>query len=190
METHELKRNSKPSNWFKRKYKKLMDSVKDRKNSKHIKHLEFIGNMTSWEYTVYDAFHTRLRISELSEGSEAFLAYDTFLQNPDNKVAQLLASSELHGWRPTGITYFAKLIEIDKARNDDAVIQAIRKSSTISCQNFKEEYSQYVNTKSLPPKLILETVLFEDYGITLNPNKSETKKVYDGLRRNDSKAEI
>lgn len=165
-----------------------MASVRDRKSSKHLKHLEFLGNMTPWEYTLYDAFHTRLRIHELSENSEAKKAYDVFLENSNNEVAQLLASPELHGWRPTGITYFAKLIEIDKSRNDDAITQAIEKASKIRNKDFREEYPRYETKKSIPPKLILETVLKEDFNITVNVTAIDTTTVYDGLRKNDFKA--
>ena len=164
-----------------------MERLKDRKNSKQIKHLEFIANMSDWEYTVYDAFHTRMRLSTLSNNSEAKKAYDYFLENPHNEVAQLLASEDLHGWRPTGITIFAKLIEIDKSRDDNAVSEAIQKAATIGKIQFQTEYLTYAFCKSVSPKLILETVLKEDHNISLETTAIDTTTVYDGLRKNDSK---
>ncbi len=144
--------------------------------------------MSDWEYTVYDAFHTRMRLSTLSDNSEAKKAYHYFLDNPHNEVAQLLASEDLHGWRPTGITIFAKLIEIDKSRDDHVVLEAIKKASTIGMIQFQTEYPTYAFCKSVPRKLILETVLKEDHNISLEATAIDTTSVYDGLRKNDSKA--
>ena len=141
--------------------------------------------MTSWEYDVFDAFRARLRVDELKEGSLAKDAYNVFLENPCDEVARILVSVELHGWRPTGITVFAQLVQIHQTRDDNVIIEAIKKSTTISGKDFREEYPVHLNDKGLPPKLILETILKDDYGIVLSVRKPDAEKVYDGLREND-----
>ena len=158
-----------------------MKSVKARRSEEQIKFLEFVANMDKWEFEVFNAFRARLRVDELSTDSLSKQAYDLFVSSPDNKVAQLLVSAELHGWRPIGITLFAELIRLDISRNDDAIIQAIQKASTIGAKEFKV---QYPTASKFSPKDILVTVLKDDYNITLEAKIPDQTSQYDALREN------
>ena len=148
---------------------------------RQIKHLEFIANMNPWAFEIYDAFRSRLKIDQLGNGL-AKEAHDLFLANPDDEVARILVSVDLHSWRPAGINVFAELVRLHQQRTDNNILDAITKASTIGTKAFKEEYQP---KDKVTPKTILETVLFENYGISLNPLKPETKTVYDGLREDD-----
>lgn len=154
-------------------------------NQRQIKFLDFVSNMTSWEFEVFDAFRARLRVDELKDGTLAKEALEVFYNNPCDEVARLLVSVDLVSWRPTGVTIFAELVNIHQLRNDDVILKAIEKASSIGTKLFREEYPKYADTKSIPPKLILETVLKDDFNITLKVEKPDTTKVYDGLREED-----
>ena len=165
------------------KYTKLREKLAKRRQEKF---LRFISNMTPWEYEVFDAFRARLRVDELTEGSQTKEAYNLFLKNRDDPVAQILVSIEMHKWRPTGIAFFAKLVEIHQTRDDDAVIEAIDKASTISTAKFKKEYPDFESKGKVTPKMILETILLDDHRITVPTKAIDTTSTYDGLREDDS----
>jgi hypothetical protein len=164
-----------------------MKRVKIRRNDKQVKFLKFVANMNEWEFKVFDAFRARLKVDELSTDSLSKQAYDLFVSSPDNKVAQLLVSAELRGWRPVGITLFAELIRLDISRNDDAIIQAIQKASTIGAKEFKV---QYPTASKFSPKDILVTVLKDDYNITLEAKIPDQKSQYDALRETEEVKEV
>lgn len=161
------------------------DKVLIKRTYRHQNFIDFVTNKTAWEFEVFNAFYPRLRIDGLSAKSKAKKALDVFYENPDDEVARLLVSDDLHKWRPTGIGIFAELVLMHQDRTDKAIIEAIEKSSTIGSKAFKEEYPAFATTKSIPPKLILETVLFQDHGITLSTKGADSRSVYDGLREDD-----
>ena len=163
------------------KQKNIITKTSGLGNERKSKFLDFISGMTSWEFEVFDAFRSRLKIDELGNGL-AKEAHDLFLANPDDEVARRLVSVDLHSWRPAGINVFAELVRLHQQRTDNNILDAITKASTIGTKAFKEEYQP---KGKVTPKTILEVVLFEDYGISLNPLKPETKTVYDGLREDD-----
>ncbi len=165
--------------------KELLKKITGLKSHRQLSFIEFTANMSPWSFEVFDAFRARLRVDELSDGSQAKDAYDVFIENPDDEVARLLVSVDLHSWRPVGITIFAKLVEVHQMRDNDDVIKAIKKAATIGTKKFKEEYPAFENAASVPPKLILETILENDHGIILPVKQTDTTKVYDGLREEE-----
>jgi len=163
-------------------HKNIITKTAGLTNPRQLNYMEFIANQTSWQFEVFDAFRSRLKVDELKAGTLAKQALELFYANPDDEVARILVSIELHKWRPVGITIFAHLVEIHQSRNDDAVIKAIEKASTISVEAFKIAYPWITH---VTPKIILETVLHIDYSIHLTAEVPETSSTYDGLRKND-----
>ena len=171
------------------KQKNIITRVASLSNTRQIDFLDFTSKMTEWEYEVFDAFRSRLRVDDIIErNTQTAKNYHLFLDNPDDEVAKLLVSERLHKWRPSGIGIFAELVRIHQSRNDDAIIKAIVKASSIAIQDFKIEYPAY--NKNVTPKSILLAILKEDFEITLSSKKPDTKKVYDGVRKNSHEEEI
>ncbi len=162
---------------------KLLSKIHKLKSQRQLRFLDFVSDMNKWEFEVFDAFRARLRVDELKQGTVAEENYRLFIENPDDEVARILVSADLHSWRPVGIGIFAELVKIHQQREDNAIIDAISKSSTIGTKKFREEYPHH--TSKVTPKSILETVLQEDYNITLNTKKIDTSNIYDGLREKE-----
>ena len=164
------------------KRRELISKITKLKSKRQLSHIDFISDMNEWQFEVYDAFRSRFRIDELKDGSVANDNYNIFLDNPDDEVARLLVSVDLHSWRPAGVGIFAELVTIHQSRNDYVIITAIKKASTIGTRAFKAEYNP---SFKVTPKSILETVLKEDFNIALSVKDTDTTKVYDALREED-----
>ena len=170
-------------NGLSEKKKNIVSRVVNLSNLKQTDFLDFVSKMTTWEFQVFDAFRSRLRIDDIIEkNSQTSKNYRLFIENPCDEVARLLVSTQLHKWRPAGIGIFAELVRLHQSRDDNAIIKAIEKASEISIELFREEYPE---CKKISPKNILIEILQKDYEITLSKTKSDTKKVYDGLRNDE-----